>query len=104
MKTRCSYMLENSRGFNYTPGKRVPRTKKQRGKGRAGVARESTAGRRSGMGHSVQCARRITFCTGHRVLRHEGKCAHLHGHNYTAIVHAAAPDLDGLGRVVDFAE
>ena len=56
------------------------------------------------MGQSVQCARRIAFCAGHRVLRHEGKCAHLHGHNYVAILHAGADALDHLGRVVDFSD
>lgn len=48
--------------------------------------------------------RRVQFCAGHRVYRHESKCAHLHGHNYVAFFHAegiAAP-LDQIGRVVDF--
>lgn len=39
---------------------------------------------------------------GHRVLGHEGKCKHLHGHRYVAEVTVAAPELDALGRVVDF--
>lgn len=52
----------------------------------------------------IRCARRLHFCAGHRVWRHENKCAHLHGHNYTAIFHAEAQQLDGLGRVIDFGE
>jgi 6-pyruvoyltetrahydropterin/6-carboxytetrahydropterin synthase len=36
------------------------------------------------------------------VWKHENKCAHLHGHNYVALLHATAPQLDSLGRVVDF--
>lgn len=47
---------------------------------------------------------------GHRLLGHEGKCRHLHGHNYVGLFTAqvdlnqvARPEgLDSLGRVVDF--
>ncbi|HEY4001596.1 MAG TPA: 6-carboxytetrahydropterin synthase, partial [Candidatus Xenobia bacterium] len=46
--------------------------------------------------------RRLDFCAGHRVYRHESKCAWLHGHNYVLYVHATAPGLDALGRIVDF--
>lgn len=46
--------------------------------------------------------RRLQFCAGHRVWKHEHKCANLHGHNYVAFVHAAADELDDLGRVIDF--
>lgn len=54
----------------------------------------------------MTCTRRIQFCAGHRVLRHEGKCAHMHGHNYVALI-TCEPDegpyhLDDVGRVVDF--
>mgnify|MGYP003644474153 CR=1 FL=1 len=50
----------------------------------------------------VTCTRRIQFCAGHRVFRHEGKCAHLHGHNYVAYITAEADRLDSVGRVIDF--
>lgn len=50
----------------------------------------------------IKCVRRVQFCAGHRVWKHENKCAHLHGHNYVALLHATAPQLDSLGRVVDF--
>lgn len=48
--------------------------------------------------------RRIPFCAGHRLLGHEGKCAALHGHNYTAEFHVTAARVDAVGRVIDFAE
>jgi 6-pyruvoyltetrahydropterin/6-carboxytetrahydropterin synthase len=50
----------------------------------------------------VTCTRRIQFCAGHRVVNHENKCANVHGHNYVALITAKAPDLDGIGRVIDF--
>lgn len=46
--------------------------------------------------------RRFEFDYGHRVLGHEGKCKNLHGHHGVAEVTVWAPDLDTLGRVVDF--
>lgn len=49
----------------------------------------------------IACTRKLDFCSGHRVYGHESKCAHLHGHNYTALVTASAP-LDSIGRVIDF--
>lgn len=51
----------------------------------------------------IVCTRRLQFCAGHRVLNHESKCANPHGHNYVAMIHAAAPSLDEIGRVIDFA-
>lgn len=54
------------------------------------------------MSARIEISRRIQFCAGHRVLGHENKCAGLHGHNYTAIFHATADQLDPLGRVIDF--
>ncbi|MFM8380268.1 MAG: 6-pyruvoyl trahydropterin synthase family protein [Planctomycetia bacterium] len=50
--------------------------------------------------------RQLTFCAGHRLLRHEGKCAFFHGHNYKVDVEVASRDggavLDDVGRIVDF--
>ena len=45
--------------------------------------------------HDISC--------GHRVVGHENKCAHLHGHNYR--FHFTVEPMDGLddiGRVLDF--
>ena len=50
----------------------------------------------------VTCVRRIQFCSGHRVMNHESKCRNVHGHNYVAYFHAVAPQLDSIGRVIDF--
>lgn len=50
----------------------------------------------------ITCTRRIQFCSGHRVWKHESKCNHLHGHNYVAFFEAQAPKLDEIGRVIDF--
>lgn len=44
----------------------------------------------------------ISFCYGHRILHHQGKCRHLHGHNAKALVTVQAETLDALGMVVDF--
>lgn len=44
--------------------------------------------------HDISC--------GHRVVGHEGKCRHLHGHNYRVHFHCKATELDSVGRVVDF--
>ena len=48
------------------------------------------------------CTRRIAFDAGHRVLRHESKCRNVHGHRYVADITVTAPELDAIGRVVDF--
>lgn len=39
---------------------------------------------------------------GHRVVGHENKCRHLHGHNYRIHFTCTAKGLDDLGRVIDF--
>ena len=44
------------------------------------------------------------FSTGHRVYQHESKCAHLHGHNYRIHFYCEAPQLDSVGRVIDFSD
>lgn len=50
----------------------------------------------------ITITRKIEFDAGHRVMNHESKCATLHGHRYTVWVTATAPELDSLGRVIDF--
>lgn len=52
--------------------------------------------------HMISCTRRLQFCAGHRVFGHEGKCRHMHGHNYVALITAEASKLDIVGRVIDF--
>ena len=50
----------------------------------------------------ITATRRLTFSAGHRVYNHESVCRNLHGHNYTLYLHAQAPGLDDIGRVIDF--
>ena len=47
------------------------------------------------------CTRKLEFDSGHRLVNHEGKCAHPHGHRYVAEVTCEA-QLDKIGRVIDF--
>lgn len=43
------------------------------------------------------------ICMGHRVVGHEGKCKHLHGHNYRFTFSCeSAGGVDSIGRVIDF--
>lgn len=50
------------------------------------------------------------ICAGHRVVGHESKCRHLHGHNYVFHFHVEPTmqdqvddnELDTVGRVIDF--
>jgi 6-pyruvoyltetrahydropterin/6-carboxytetrahydropterin synthase len=46
----------------------------------------------------------IDFCYGHRLLRYQGKCAHLHGHNGRVEITVAARTLDQQSMVTDFSE
>lgn len=42
------------------------------------------------------------FSYGHRIVGHEGKCKHLHGHNGKVEVTYTSTQLNELGMVVDF--
>lgn len=50
----------------------------------------------------ITCTRRLEIDAGHRLLKHEGKCRNYHGHRYVFEVTCEAPELDEVGRVVDF--
>jgi 6-pyruvoyltetrahydropterin/6-carboxytetrahydropterin synthase len=50
----------------------------------------------------ITCTRRIEFDAAHRVMEHESKCKHLHGHRYVVEASFTARALDPLGRVIDF--
>jgi len=50
----------------------------------------------------ITCTRRLQFCAGHRVYKHESKCANLHGHNYVGYFTAEAAELNDLGMIIDF--
>ena len=49
-------------------------------------------------------SRQFTFCYGHRLLHHTGKCAHLHGHNGTVKIELRNDQLNPQGMVADFTE
>jgi len=51
---------------------------------------------------ALSIMRRFTFCAGHRLLRHEGKCQNLHGHNYVLEVYVTGQQQDEIGRILDF--
>ncbi|MCU7843984.1 MAG: 6-carboxytetrahydropterin synthase [Candidatus Thiodiazotropha sp. (ex Monitilora ramsayi)] len=46
----------------------------------------------------------VHFCYGHRLLNHQGKCRHLHGHNATAVIRLESDTLDEMGMVCDFSD
>lgn len=46
----------------------------------------------------------INFCYGHRLLKYEGKCRYLHGHNGKVEIELASQRLDERGMVRDFTE
>ena len=52
---------------------------------------------------SLEIMRKIKFCAGHRLMRHGGKCEFFHGHNYVAEFYVTGDQVDGVGRVIDFA-
>jgi len=50
----------------------------------------------------ISAERYHDFCSGHRVVGHENKCAHIHGHNYRIHFKVRAEKVDSIGRVLDF--
>jgi 6-pyruvoyltetrahydropterin/6-carboxytetrahydropterin synthase len=48
--------------------------------------------------------REIDFCYGHRLLNHDGKCRHLHGHNGRVAITLESDRLDHRGMVLDFSD
>jgi len=48
--------------------------------------------------------REIDFCYGHRLLKYDGKCKNLHGHNGRAEIVLAGDVLDERGMLLDFSE
>ncbi len=48
--------------------------------------------------------RSISFCYGHRLVGHAGKCRYLHGHNARAVITLESDTLDEQGMLVDFQE
>ncbi len=50
----------------------------------------------------ISITRSFSWDAAHRLLGHESRCRFLHGHRYVAEVSVTSPDLDSLGRVIDF--
>jgi len=46
----------------------------------------------------------VDFCYGHRLLRYQGKCAHLHGHNGRIEIELSSGSLDNQSMVADFGD
>ena len=44
------------------------------------------------------------FSMGHTLHEYDGKCAHLHGHNYRLLVTVGSDELDDQGMVMDFSD
>jgi 6-pyruvoyltetrahydropterin/6-carboxytetrahydropterin synthase len=55
-------------------------------------------------GSNWTCIRRLEFDYGHRLLNHESKCAHAHGHRGVVEVECTSIELDRAGRVIDFGD
>jgi 6-pyruvoyltetrahydropterin/6-carboxytetrahydropterin synthase len=51
---------------------------------------------------TAEITRKFEIDAGHRLIRHESKCAHVHGHRYVFEVTVRAEQLDQVGRVIDF--
>ncbi|MDR1270532.1 MAG: 6-carboxytetrahydropterin synthase [Planctomycetaceae bacterium] len=49
-------------------------------------------------------SREFTFCYGHRLQNHSGKCAHPHGHNARVRIVLESDCLNEQGMVFDFTE
>ena len=49
-------------------------------------------------------SREFSFCYGHRLLGHPGKCRHPHGHNGRAVITLSMPELNESGMVVAFTD
>tara|TARA_Y100000590_G_scaffold24714_1_gene28114 strand:+ start:2392 stop:2802 length:411 start_codon:yes stop_codon:yes gene_type:complete len=46
----------------------------------------------------------IDFCYGHRLLKYDGKCKNLHGHNGVLEIDISSNKLDDRGMVMDFGD
>ena len=46
----------------------------------------------------------VEFAAAHALAGYAGPCEKLHGHNYRVRLIVTAPELDGVGMVMDFAE
>jgi len=58
----------------------------------------------SSSGHSelLTLVRHLSFCAGHWLLGHEGKCAFFHGHNDRVDLEVTGSAVDSFGHIIDF--
>lgn len=49
-------------------------------------------------------AKELHFSYAHRLMNHQGKCRHLHGHNARVQIEVESPRLDAMNMVIDFSE
>jgi 6-pyruvoyltetrahydropterin/6-carboxytetrahydropterin synthase len=47
-------------------------------------------------------SKRVSFCYGHRLLNHKGRCQFVHGHNGEVEILLRKHSLNDLGMVIDF--
>lgn len=47
---------------------------------------------------------RRRFSAAHHLRDYEGKCANLHGHNYTVEITVEGPQLNPIGMLIDFGD
>jgi 6-pyruvoyltetrahydropterin/6-carboxytetrahydropterin synthase len=52
---------------------------------------------------TTTCTRRLEIDAGHRLMKHEGKCKHVHGHRYLFDI-TCLGERDEVGRVIDFSK
>jgi 6-pyruvoyltetrahydropterin/6-carboxytetrahydropterin synthase len=50
----------------------------------------------------ITISRRFEWDAAHRIPGHEGACKAIHGHRYVSEVEVSGPQMDALGRIVDF--
>jgi 6-pyruvoyltetrahydropterin/6-carboxytetrahydropterin synthase len=46
----------------------------------------------------------LSFCYGHRLMNHPGKCRHLHGHSARVAITLESNELNDQGMVCDFSD
>jgi len=48
--------------------------------------------------------KKLSFCYGHRLMNHPGKCRHLHGHSARVAITLESAELNEQGMVCDFSD
>jgi len=48
--------------------------------------------------------KKLSFCYGHRLMNHPGKCRHLHGHSARVAITLESKELNEQGMVCDFSD